>query len=109
MSENLAQLDELLESDIREALGEPLLDTKEETSKTEITNVPDDLITESSGEVIDDIGDMEILPMAEIESALEDEEENINTGSNVNMTELVSLLSKLLSNKTIEITIKIKD
>ncbi|MBD3840579.1 MAG: hypothetical protein IE909_01625 [Campylobacterales bacterium] len=57
--------------------------------------------------VIDDIGDIEILPLAEIESAIkqQQEEEVINARSG----DLAALLSQLLKNKTIEITIKVKD
>ena len=122
MSEDFTQLDELIESDIREALGEPALDSKIEK---EVTNVPPELLDEviepenidtdnsneeGEGEVLDDIGDIEILPMAEIESALDDEEEPLNVNMNsVGSADLASLLSQLLNNKTIEITIKIKD
>ncbi|MEA3553113.1 MAG: hypothetical protein U9R39_01785 [Campylobacterota bacterium] len=129
MSEDFTQLDELVESDVREALGEPAL---EQESETEILNVPEELmdeviepenvetpdeietnasLEESDGEVLEDIGDIDILPMAEIESALDDEdEEPLDTTINsVNTSDLASLLSQLLNNKTIEITIKIKD
>ncbi len=124
MSDNFTQLDELIESDIREALGETVL---EEDTKNDVTNVPEDLLDtpdepevlepelefeldESEGEVLDDIGDIEILPMAEIESALEDEEDIIDsTIPNVNTSDLAALLGQLLNNKTIEITIKVKD
>jgi len=124
MSDNFTQLDELIESDIREALGETVL---EEDTKNDVTNIPEDLLDtpaepevlepeleseldESEGEVLDDIGDIEILPMAEIESALEDEEDIIDsTIPNVNTSDLAALLGQLLNNKTIEITIKVKD
>ena len=127
MSEDFTQLDELIESDVREALGEPDLG---QTVEDAVMNVPEELLDEiiepeisedvdteetqeldeSDGEVLDDIGDIEILPMAEIESALEDEEEHLDTNiSSVNTSDLASLLSQLLNNKTIEITIKVKD
>ena len=124
MSEDFTQLDELIESDVREALGEPasvseigdevlnipeeLMDEVVEPAKTESV---DDIDTsdESEGEVLEDIGDIDILPMAEIESAL-DEDEPVDTNiASVNTSDLASLLSQLLNNKTIEITIKIKD
>ena len=127
MSEDFTQLDELIESDIREALGEePKLD---QSIGNEVLNVPEDLMDEpivpeeledpieniddieqSDGEILEDIGDMDILPMAEIESALDDEDEPYDTNiSSVNTSDLASLLSQLLNNKTIEITIKVKD
>ena len=124
MSEDFTQLDELIESDVREALGEPasvseigdevlnipeeLMDEVVEPAKTD--SVDDvDTSDESEGEVLEDIGDIDILPMAEIESAL-DEDEPVDTNiASVNTSDLASLLSQLLNNKTIEITIKIKD
>ena len=123
MSEDFTQLDELIESDIREALGEdPKL---EQSIGSEVLNVPEELMDEvvetneleniddieqSDGEILDDIGDMDILPLAEIESALDDEDEICDTNiSSVNTSDLASLLSQLLNNKTIEITIKVKD
>lgn len=136
MSDEHSQLDDLSESDILEALGQevpeniqtaesvdevPMQEEHEfinETDDGEITNIPDGLLEaeaheeleESEGEELEDIGDIEILPMAEIESALEEEE--LNESITLNSDEagsLASILSKLLNNKTIEITIKIKD
>jgi len=121
MSEDFTQLDELIESDVREALGES---APASAIGDEVLNIPEELmdevveheniesvdnIDESEGEVLEDIGDIDILPMAEIESAL-DEDEPIDTNiASVNTSDLASLLSQLLNNKTIEITIKIKD
>ena len=124
MSEDFTQLDELIESDVREALGEPasvseigdevlnipeeLMDEVVEPAKTDSV---DDINTsdESEGEVLEDIGDIDILPMAEIESALDEDEPMDTNIASVNTSDLASLLSQLLNNKTIEITIKIKD
>ena len=47
--------------------------------------------------------------MAEIESALDEDEPMDTNIASVNTSDLASLLSQLLNNKTIEITIKIKD
>jgi len=131
MSNDLSQLDQLIESDVLAALGQELDPSNDDMGDGLLQNVPEeyfmdeespsieennfeieeDLIAqdeETEGEVIDDIGDIEILPLAEIESALdEQEEEQIDISSNGN--DLASILSKLLTNKTIEITIKIKD
>ena len=123
MSEDLSQLDQLIESDILEALGEDASTSDSEIENIELVqNVPDEFISpeeeilesseniiedESEGEVLDDIGDIEILPLAEIESALDKQEEEMVISSSSN--ELISVLNQLLTNKTIEITIKIKD
>ena len=102
MSDDLSQLDQLIESDVLEALGG---DASHSSDNLDVES-PDELL-EAKGEVIEDIGDIEILPMAEIESALDNQEEDIVVSGNSN--ELVSILSQLLNNKTIEITIKIKE
>ena len=123
MSEDLSQLDQLIESDILEALGEESSTSDSEVENIELVqNVPDEFISpeeeilessedvaedESEGEVLDDIGDIEILPLAEIESALDKQEEEMVISSS--SSELMSVLNQLLTNKTIEITIKIKD
>lgn len=107
MADDLTQLDELIESDVLDALGEQmpqsLVQEAVEASNDESSDVTDCI-------ALDDIDDLEILPMAEIESAIENDvqvqPQNIN---NINTTDLASLLSQLLNNKTIEITIKVKD
>jgi hypothetical protein len=123
MSDNFMQLDELIESDVLEALGETVPKDLVDDAGGKIANIPEGLAeiltqTESleidkdgTGEDIEDIGEIEILPMAEIESALDEQEEEDTTISmgSTNTNELVSVLSQLLNNKTIEITIKIKD
>ena len=113
MSDDFTQLDELIESDVLDALG---LDNSAEIindANGEVTDIPEELaemiaIDESEGEIIDDLGDIEILPMAEIESALEEQEEFDELPS-ASSSDLAMLLGKLLNNKTIEITIKIRD
>lgn len=132
MSDELSQLDELNESDIMAALGQDLStqisETKDqntdeaaafanETEDGEVTNIPDGLLekedtqesSEEFGEELDDVGDIEILPMAEIESAIEDQDDETISMSSNDLGSLASILSKLLNNKTIEITIKVKD
>lgn len=134
MSSELDELDQLIESDILEALGEEIPEELKQETTTELvepddlTNIPDGYLDEteipfkdkveesieteeieSEGEVLDDIGDIEILPMAEIESALEDEENEPIVMNSADAGSLAEILSKLLNNKTIEITIKVKD
>ena len=120
MSDDLSQLDELIESDVLEALGETLPTENSETVNDD-QNIVEDLTNTNainSGisenidleeESIEDIGDIEILPMAEIESALDEQEEDIVSMNSSDLGSLANILSKLLNNKTIEITIKVKD
>ena len=116
MNGNLTQFDELIESDVLDALGESLSSKAIDDADGEIADIPDELASivdeNLEEEIIDDIGDIEILPMDEIELALEeqDEEQPINqTITGVDTSDLATLLGQLLNNKTIEITIKIKD
>ena len=107
MADDLTQLDELIESDVLDALGEQMPQSLVQEA-VEASNDQSSAVTD--GIALDDIDDLEILPMAEIESAIENDvqvqPQNIN---NINTTDLASLLSQLLNNKTIEITIKVKD
>ena len=119
MSDDLSQLDELIESDVLEALGESLPAVLIDDANGELANIPEELADildttqDQDNDINDeeiDIGEIEMLPMAEIESALEEQEEEESASSvNIDTTDLASLLSQLLNNKTIEITIKIKD
>ena len=52
---------------------------------------------------------MDNLPTEQIEPSLDKEEKSTISMNTSNANELVSVLSQLLNNKTIEITIKIKD
>ena len=90
----LTQLDELIESDVLEALGvKPSIPPQvQETS-------PEDEIK------IEDLDEEQII----IEDLEEIKEENKIIQTTVNSDDLVSMLSQLLDNKTLEITIKIKD
>lgn len=99
------------EDNLDEILGEAEEEEENELIEESIDSILDDSQEQkdsSEGEVLEDIGDIEILPMAEIESALEEEEETLELNSS-EAGNLASILSKLLNNKTIEITIKIKD
>ena len=121
MSGNLSELDQINETDIIDVFKNEELVSGEENSPVEdITNIPEGLLDEvaetesmeeevSIGEEIADPGEIEILPLQEIESALEEQEEEKISLSGSSLNDLTDILSKLLNNKTIEITIKIKD
>jgi len=112
----LSELDQLIESDILEALGE-----KKDTSSSEddilIEDAEDEItIEDAENEIlIEDFNespDDKKLPEPEIEAEENtgvEKVSNQNTISEVSTNDLASLLSQLLNNKTIEITIKIKD
>ena len=103
----LSELDQLIESDILEALGE-----KKDTSSSEDDILIEDAEDEISIEDFNESPDDKKLPEPEIEAEENTEIEKVsnqNTISEVSTNDLASLLSQLLNNKTIEITIKIKD
>lgn len=123
--DELSQLDELIESDILEALGQNTPDNKDEIS---IEDVEDQSALIEDEINIEDVEDQTISPEDEIniedfeEQSVQIEDlEQIDTipnqstdtvqkiEANINTTDLGSILSQLLTNKTIEITIKIKD
>ena len=109
MEDELSQLDELIESDVLDALGEKSLEQEEDINSVEIEDfVIEDLIEENP-----ETEDEELLEK-EWESEIDDQKDidtSIKTVNDIDMssTNLASLLSELLNNKTIEITIKIKD
>jgi|GEM_PF-2101221 len=127
MSNELSQLDELIESDILEALGKN--NEGEEVTTTNLDN-SDEILIEDFTEDIDTTEeglentktvDEETQDFNEpvIEDIIEETApENLETSESsssitldkeINSTSLAKLLSDLLNNKTIEITIKIKD
>jgi len=119
--DELSQLDELIESDILEALGQ---DIPQDIQKEKSTNITD---SENESEVneeeitLEDFEEeSELSPEVNIENEkpLNEQTDNIsvqntktiqNIDTTINTNDLGSLLSQLLTNKTIEITIKIKD
>ena len=113
MSDDLSQLDELIESDVLAALGEePTQAQKEEVSIEDVTDSKiqsnSETIEDSDDDIgVEDIGDIEILPLAEIELALDEQDDDTITMNSNDMGNLAQILSKLLNNKTIEITIKV--
>ena len=110
--DELSQLDELIESDILEALGQDLSTNvqKEEpiVSEEEITLEDIDEL-ELDSTIVDE--EINIEPLEEQSNSINvDKDTPIQKlDSNINTNDLASLLSQLLTNKTIEITIKIKD
>ena len=132
MADELSELDELIESDVLEALGEKVAEddasveidgitiedieapaeTVEEESEIaeesleETPQEPTELDEDSDEEITIEDLEQEVEPEPEIVQEQEKTEENVQT---VSSTDLASLLSQLLNNKTIEITIKIKD
>lgn len=137
MSDELSELDELIESDVLEALGEKVAEedssieidgitiedieapaeteeepqeTTEESLEEEPTKEP--IFEEENTDTISQeisIEDLEPEVTTEPEINEEQEAESDKEEKVVTSTDLASLLSELLNNKTIEITIKIKD
>jgi len=111
--DELSQLDELIESDVLEALGQNIPQDSE-TSDDEISiedfNEDEILIEDLECEAPDANENIDILEgyTEEPNDEIKHENEEVSIPQ-VNTTDLASLLSQLLNNKTIEITIKIKD
>jgi hypothetical protein len=93
--DELSQLDGLEESDILDALNQNTNDPSLENENVIIQDQEESIL-------IEDVEDTE----EEITTPLQ--KENLVT-STIKSDDLASLLSQLLNNKTIEITIKIKD
>ncbi|MEA2017771.1 MAG: hypothetical protein U9N59_04925 [Campylobacterota bacterium] len=113
MEDELSQLDELIESDVLDALGEETLVS--DSNEIDTKDSSDDTDTVLDEILIEDFDDSENIQEEEEEIISADtnsEEEKLPSESqpiNLNSSDLSSLLSELLNNKTIEITIKIKD
>ncbi|MGB5867701.1 MAG: hypothetical protein WBG69_07505 [Arcobacteraceae bacterium] len=108
--DELSQLDELIESDILDALGQKKSD--QVCSKEELESEDDEISIEDFDEPIDETENLadnneEVVDEVVTQSSLQTENEKVI--SSVTSNDLASLLSQLLNNKTIEITIKIKD
>jgi len=102
----LSQIDDLMESDILDAL-----ETK--SSQKELENTQDIINIEDFEENYDDES-INIEDYNDEESKIQENqdetcEEKVKVVQQVNTNEIATLLSQLLNNKTIEITIKIKD
>jgi len=99
--EELSQLDELVESDILEALGENAAEPINQDLSENIENESDIILEDfEEDENTTDISEESIPTQAILDNS---QTQTLNTN------DLASLLSQLLNNKTIEITIKIKD
>lgn len=113
MDNELSQLDALIESDVLDALGKNSENTLEAADSDEIIieDFTEDSIDENAEHNEDETvteADEEIFSTDEpilndvVENTVKEEREMSSAG-------LSKLLSQLLNNKTIEITIKIKD
>lgn len=121
--DELSQLDELIESDILEALGEekPQDKTEEEINIENFHEEVDDIILSDVLEETSDIQEDEISLENHDENIIDENDEPLiediqksDVTSNkiettISSNDIGTLLSQLLANKTIEITIKIKD
>ena len=126
--DELSQLDELIESDILEALGQETpehkakniddieVDSLDEIKIEDFQEVDNELPLNEQEITIENLDEEIDLPAEEEVIALNENLENISNTENsqkintdINTTDIASLLSQLLANKTIEITIKIKD
>ncbi len=104
MLDDLSQLDELVEEDMLAALGQPSVNKNENINQEvdeiiiedfhEELKIEENIISENNS--CDDID----------KNAVKSDDTIIST---IKTDELASLLSQLLNNRTIEITIKIKD
>ncbi|MGB3750716.1 MAG: hypothetical protein WA945_04060 [Arcobacteraceae bacterium] len=99
MSE-FTQIDDLTESDILEALGvQSSINPQSKEQSSEDKEKDEDEIK------IEDLDEEQVI----IEDIEDTKEEKKAIQTTINSDELVSILGQLLHNKTLEITIKIKD
>jgi len=131
MTNELSELDELIESDVLEALGEKVAEdssieidgitiedmepnNQEDLSITEPVEdkeIQDEIIKNETlnEENIEELNDVSTEELGEFNENVEQQAIQESNETTINTTDLASLLSQLLNNKTIEITIKIKD
>lgn len=116
---DLSELEEISENDIIQALGADetagaaiSADDMDESAVEELTNIPEELLEPAveesplSEEEIQTVQDLAQDAVKDEDIKVENEQLNISSSS---LNDLTNILSKLLNNKTIEITIKIKD
>jgi len=101
MENSLSQLDGLEETDILDAFGETKQENPETVDEISIEDIEIETI-EDEEVVIPNIETEDIVSTAQ-------EEKIVMQEQTYNSSDLANLLSQLLNNKTIEITIKIKD
>jgi len=123
MDNELSQLDALIESDVLDALGKTPEETPIYKNENEDTDSGDILIENLIEDTTNDISNSDIETVNEIESqdnekeAFDDdvkilateEQPTVPIEQEINIAGLSKLLGELLNNKTIEITIKIKE
>lgn len=120
--DELSQLDELIESDVLEALGQENSKVSQDAEEDEISiedfdenpDLDESTIASNNDEItIEDFDENPIVEVESKEEIIEDETQDEKNQSvtipEINTNDLATLLSQLLNNKTIEITIKIKD
>lgn len=117
MADELSQLDEIIESDMLDALGEKSPEQETPNEEDEIT-IED--FVEDSADVAEAEEDLDIPLIEDFEEEtpkIEEEaptipEEEISTQTatiETDSSSIATLLAELLKNKTLEITIKIKE
>lgn len=112
MSDELLELDQLIESDVLEALGqESNTNSTDEDSETPTIEEDGIIIEDFIEEPIEEVNEEPIENIEEEATDTQDsqKEEKSSSSLDMNTESLASLLSQLLNNKTIEITIKVKD
>jgi len=117
MADELSQLDEIIESDMLDALGEKSPEAEIQSEDDEITIedfVEDSPKLEESDEDLDtpliedfeeETSQVEEVSALPVEEEITSQTATIETDSN----SIATLLAELLKNKTLEITIKIKE
>jgi len=118
MLNDLSQLDELVESDMLEALGGTVSDSSATIDEISIEDF-DEEVNENNTPIedenikIENIDEDIVLEDFDIPDEAKEDVPVIKSDDSevttVKSADLASLLSQLLNNKTIEITIKIKD
>lgn len=105
---DLSQLDQIQESDILEALSSEQSSESEVSLKNpeeELTNIPEELLDPVEQIPKEEPLDNENTPSIEQEDTLA-KEVSISSSE---LNSLTSVLAELLNNKTLEITIKVKE
>jgi hypothetical protein len=116
LESSLSQLDGVEETDMLEAFGESTAEVKIEDIHIEdveeeikIEDIEEDVKIEDIEEDIKIEDVEEDHDIKDVAQEVIEDKEDVQTVSNCTSNDLASLLSQLLNNKTIEITIKIKD
>lgn len=120
MENELSQLDALIESDVLDALGKNTQEDSKDLTNSDDEISIEDFIEETAQDVVEEDKTEENSikenltediqeSSEELSAPLENETELLKNDETISTNSLAKLLSELLNNKTIEITIKIKD